>query len=93
MTSRCDLDYGTVENSFLLYKNVTRQYNDPKVLRTIRELIPDNALQNGSLESLLKWFKDFMKWIPNRPVCSICMGKKKKYEEKIFMKSNIKTGN
>ena len=93
MTSRCDLDYGTVENSFLLYKNVTRQYNDPKVLRTIRELIPDNALQDGSLESLLKWFKDFMKWIPNQPVCSICMGKNNNSEEKIFMKSTIQTGN
>ena len=72
------------KDTFLLYKKVTEQYQNPKILRKVRSLIPqDIVLQTTTTTTkddalniipLLKWFKnDFMKWTPKAPVCERCV--------------------
>jgi hypothetical protein len=73
-----------LKDTFLLYKRVTEQYENPEVLKKVRALIPqDIVLQTTTKEEdsnnivpLLKWFKnDFMKWTPKDPVCHICVNR------------------
>ncbi|HET7642613.1 MAG TPA: hypothetical protein VFK40_03820, partial [Nitrososphaeraceae archaeon] len=66
------------KDSFILYKNVTRQYRDREVLAYVNHLIPSKIKEeiimittsrenkNGIsfLKPLLDWFKkDYMKWM------------------------------
>jgi hypothetical protein len=72
------LSFDPLKGTFLLYKRVTEQYRNPEILKIIRSLIPDNivsqAKDDGSVVSLLKWFKDdFMRWTPKDPVCERCI--------------------
>ncbi len=66
------IGFDTIQSSFLFYKTITSQYNDPKVLEGVRRLIPKNVLEGEQIPSLLRWFKDFMTWIPNQIVCCKC---------------------
>jgi peptide-N4-(N-acetyl-beta-glucosaminyl)asparagine amidase len=75
----CTIDSDAINKSFLLYKKVTEQYNDQKILKNIRRLIPDTFLWQCNNESknllvfLLRWFKEeFMHWTPNQIVCCNC---------------------
>lgn len=65
-------DYDAIRNSFLFYKTVTSQYTDRGLLRSIRELVPKEALEGQVVPSLLKWFKGFMTWTPNQIACQRC---------------------
>lgn len=63
------------KDSFILYKNVARQYKDKEVLSYVNSLIPtkvketitinkENSNKTQILKPLLDWFKqDFMKWM------------------------------
>ncbi len=64
-------------NSFMLYKQISKQYVNQDILEYIRSLIPEEIVKNtrteiedkGSLDSILKWFKkDFMHWSPKVPI-------------------------
>ena len=75
----CTIDSDAINTSFLLYKKVTEQYNDQKILENIRQLIPDTFLREDNndsknlLISLLKWFKEeFMQWTPTQIICCNC---------------------
>ncbi len=75
MQSRCStLDFDTIQSSFLFYKTITSQYNDFEVLKTVRQLIPNEVLDGEKIPSLLKWFNGFMTWIPNQIACDKCKG-------------------
>lgn len=84
MAACCDFTSDTVRISFLLYKIVTNQYKDPAVLSSVRRLVPEDTL-DGSIESLLKWFKGFMRWMPAQPVCN-CNGSDR------FMQKKVESG-
>lgn len=71
----------SLKDTFMLYKRVTEQYENPEILKKVRSLIPqDIVLKTATKEEdsdnmipLLKWFKnEFMKWTPKDPVCEIC---------------------
>jgi peptide-N4-(N-acetyl-beta-glucosaminyl)asparagine amidase len=74
-----------LKDTFLLYKRVTEQYENPEILKKVRSLIPqDIALQattttkedGNIIVPLLKWFKnDFMKWTPKDPICEMCINR------------------
>jgi peptide-N4-(N-acetyl-beta-glucosaminyl)asparagine amidase len=77
-----------LKDTFLLYKKVTEQYENPEILRMVRSLIPqDIVLQTTTTTKnddgdcniiipLLRWFKnDFMKWTPKDPVCEMCVNR------------------
>ena len=70
-----------LKDTFLLYKKVTEQYENPEILRIVRSLIPqDIVLQitkdDWNIVPLLRWFKnDFMKWTPKDPVCEMCINR------------------
>ena len=72
-----------LKDTFLLYKKVTEQYENPEILRMVRSLIPqDIVLQTITKDDawniipLLRWFKnDFMKWTPKDPVCEMCVNR------------------
>jgi len=73
MQSSCsNLDFDAIKNSFLFYKTITSQYNDPKVLQAVRELIPKDVLEGDTIPSIFKWFKSFMTWTPNQIPCDRC---------------------
>ncbi|MBV9178713.1 MAG: hypothetical protein JO327_02210 [Nitrososphaeraceae archaeon] len=68
-----------LEDTILLYKRVTEQYKDEKILAVVKSLIPDNVIlqtkkeDEDNIVSILKWFKnDFMKWTPKDPSCEKC---------------------
>ncbi|MGN6628307.1 MAG: transglutaminase-like domain-containing protein [Candidatus Nitrosocosmicus sp.] len=77
-----------LKDSFLLYKRVTEQYNNPEILKKVRSLIPTDIVlkiistkkdeeQYNNVVPLLKWFKkEFMKWTPTEPVCEKCISNK-----------------
>ncbi|MGN6347733.1 MAG: transglutaminase domain-containing protein [Candidatus Nitrosocosmicus sp.] len=77
-----------LKDSFLLYKRVTEQYNNPEILKKVRSLIPTDIVlkiistkkdeeQYNNVVPLLKWFKkEFMKWTPTEPVCEQCISNK-----------------
>jgi peptide-N4-(N-acetyl-beta-glucosaminyl)asparagine amidase len=73
-----------LKDTFLLYKRVTEQYENPEVLKKVRSLIPqDTVLQTTATKEedinivpLLKWFKnDFMKWTSKEPICEMCINR------------------
>lgn len=76
-----------------MYKNVTRQYEDPRVLKLIRELIPQDVLADGTIVAILKWFKNFMNWTPNQIICSNCTINDKSSSGTRFMQTRVQTGN
>ena len=80
-----------VKSSFFLYRNVTSQYNDPKTLDAVRKLVPDDT-QKESLESLLKWFKGFMQWMPANLVCGNCNSGTNNAKDAGFMQRKIEIG-
>jgi len=88
-----DLSFESINNSFLLYKNVTRQYKDPRVLKSVRDLIPASVLEGDLLISLLQWFKNFMSWTPKQLVCSNCSGGNNNSSGTRFMQAKTKVGN
>jgi peptide-N4-(N-acetyl-beta-glucosaminyl)asparagine amidase len=73
--------FDPLKDTFLLYKKVTEQYENPEILRIVRSLIPqDIVLQitkdDWNIVPLLRWFKnDFMKWTPKDPVCEMCINR------------------
>jgi peptide-N4-(N-acetyl-beta-glucosaminyl)asparagine amidase len=81
------------KNAFTLYKKVTSQYKDSKVLKYVKQCVPEKItleLQASNiatdniqpLKPLLQWFKnDFMKWMPKSIICEKC--KKPMYFEYI----------
>lgn len=90
MQSGCSsLDFDAIKNSFLFYKTITNQYEDPKVLQSVRELIPKDVLSGELVPSLLKWFKDFMTWTPNQIACEACSTN----DSPNFMQVKIEVGN
>ena len=91
MTSS-SLDLESVKSSFFVYKNVCGQYKDPRVLRSVRELIPDNIMKEDMVPSLLKWFKTFMRWAPNQVVCNNCSDGGNNNGTK-FMEAKVLPGN
>ena len=72
-----------LKDTFMLYKRVTEQYENPEILKKVRSLIPqDIILKTATKEDgtniipLLKWFKnEFMKWTPKDPVCEMCINR------------------
>jgi hypothetical protein len=67
--------------TFLLYKRVTEQYENPEILKIIRSLIPQDIVlqtteEDSNIVPLLTWFKnEFMKWTPKDPVCEMCINR------------------
>ena len=73
--SRNTFGFPYTKDSFILYKNVARQYKDKEVLAYVNPLIPSKikekiitiSKENNNIEflkPLLDWFKqDFMKWM------------------------------
>jgi peptide-N4-(N-acetyl-beta-glucosaminyl)asparagine amidase len=79
-----------LKETFLLYKRVTEQYENPDILDKVRSLIPEDIVmqttttkeENSNIVLLLKWFKnDFMKWIPKDPVCDVCISRNDDYAD------------
>ena len=67
----------TIKSTFLLYRRITEQYQDPETLKTIQLLIPEHIIlqtkKDDQVVSLLKWFKnDFMSWTSKDPICKRC---------------------
>lgn len=68
--------------NLMLYKAISKQYDDNEILTYVNHMIPQNVLsqfksnnyQEGqSFKILLQWFKnDFMKWMPKELHCKIC---------------------
>ncbi|HJU13738.1 MAG TPA: transglutaminase domain-containing protein [Candidatus Nitrosotalea sp.] len=83
------LDFDAIRTSFLFYKTITSQYEDPRVLETVREIVPREVLEGEKLPSLLRWYKGFMTWIPNQIACSNCGTE----AEPVFMQASIEKGN
>ena len=60
-----------LKDTFMLYKRVTEQYENPEILKKVRSLIPQDVVLKATTKEdvniipLLKWFKnEFMKLIP-----------------------------
>jgi Transglutaminase-like superfamily len=74
-----------LKDTFLLYKRVTEQYENPEILKKVRLLIPQGIVlqitkEDINIVPLLKWFKnDFMKWTPKEPVCDMCINRNDDY--------------
>jgi peptide-N4-(N-acetyl-beta-glucosaminyl)asparagine amidase len=72
-----------LKDTFMLYKRVTEQYENPEILKKVRSLIPQDIVlktatkqDSDDIMPLLKWFKnDFMKWTPKDRVCEICINR------------------
>ncbi len=71
------------KDAFILYKQVTRQYKNIKILDYVRQFIPNEIIretQNKSnknnihyIKPLLNWFKnDFMIWMDRNQICKDC---------------------
>lgn len=89
-SSNPEFDFNTFKNSFLFYKTVTSQFKDPDVLRQVKDLIPRNV-QEGDFVTLLKWFHEFMNWIPYQIVCSSCTPNKDSNNPR-YMEPKVETG-
>jgi len=87
----CNFNGNAVKSSFFLYRNVTSQYNDTKTLDAVRKLVPD-YMQEDSLESLLKWFKGFMHWMPANLVCGNCNSGTNNAKDTGFMQRKLEIG-
>ncbi len=93
LEDKCSPNFGTFESSFLHYKNVTRQYEDPEILKSIKELIPVSILEGNRLESLLTWYKNFMQWTPNQIICRKCTGNNNNSRDSVIMQTKVDPGN
>ena len=70
----------SLKDTFMLYKRVTEQYENPEILKKVKSLIPQDIVSKTATKEdsddiipLLKWFKnDFMKWTPKDPICEMC---------------------
>ena len=72
------------KDAFTLYKKVTSQYKDSKVLNYVKQCVPEKIIlelqasdittdEIRPLKPLLQWFKnDFMKWMPKNIICEKC---------------------
>jgi Transglutaminase-like superfamily len=75
--------FNTLKDTFLLYKRVTEQYENPEILKQVRSLIPQDIVclqtttkEHSNVVPLLKWFKnDFMKWTPKDLICKTCINR------------------
>jgi Transglutaminase-like superfamily len=83
-----------LKDSFMLYKRVTEQYENPEILKKVRSLIPEDIVlktatkQDSSIILLLKWFKnEFMKWTPKDPLCEICINRSSVSDSNISRRS------
>jgi Zn ribbon nucleic-acid-binding protein len=66
----------------MLYKAISKQYNDNEILTYVNHMIPHNVLlqfnrhsyeEDQSFRIILQWFKnDFMKWMPKNLQCNSC---------------------
>ena len=71
---------GAIKDTFVLYKVISKQYDNPDILNYVRNLVPgklvgDTEVQDTGelLKLVLQWFKrDFMRWIPKDPKCKKC---------------------
>ena len=69
-----------IKDTFVLYKQVSKQYDNHDILNYVRNLIPRKLVSDTEvrdkgepLKSVLKWFKrDFMRWTPKDPKCEKC---------------------
>lgn len=79
------LPYPLTKDILILYKEVSKQYLDTDLLKSIRMLVPVNIKNEFDrrigekidlmmpMKLLLNWFKhDFMKWMDKSPVCPLC---------------------
>ena len=83
-----------LKDTFMLYKRVTEQYENPEILKKVRSLILEDIVlktatkQDSSIILLLKWFKnEFMKWTPKDPVCEICINRSSVSDSSISRRS------
>jgi Zn ribbon nucleic-acid-binding protein len=83
MTLNHGLDRSSINtDTFALYKEISKQYNDIEILTYVKQLIPYNMLaqfdsynhyEDQSFKVLLQWFKtEFMKWMPKNLQCNTC---------------------
>ena len=69
-----------IKDTFVLYKGISKQYDDPDILNYVRNLVPGKLVSDTEvrdtdqrLRLVLQWFKkDFMRWIPKGPKCKKC---------------------
>jgi hypothetical protein len=69
-----------IKDTFVLYKGISKQYDDPDILNYVRNLVPRKLVSDTEvrdtdqrLRLVLQWFKkDFMRWIPKDPKCKKC---------------------
>jgi peptide-N4-(N-acetyl-beta-glucosaminyl)asparagine amidase len=69
-----------INDTFVLYKQVSKQYDNHDILNYVRNLIPRKLVSDTEvrdkgepLKSVLQWFKrDFMRWTPKDPKCEKC---------------------
>jgi peptide-N4-(N-acetyl-beta-glucosaminyl)asparagine amidase len=69
-----------IKDTFVLYKGISKQYDDPDILNYVRNLVPGKLVSDTEvrdtdqrLRLVLQWFKkDFMRWIPKDPKCKKC---------------------
>lgn len=69
-----------INDTFVLYKQVSKQYDNHDILNYVRNLIPRKLVSDTEvrdkgepLTSVLQWFKrDFMRWTPKDPKCEKC---------------------
>ncbi len=83
--TRNRLSYPITRDILSLYKNVSKQYVDAPLLKSVNDLVPfkiqkefDKDLKQDSdylnpIKLLLDWYKkDFMKWMDKTPLCLGC---------------------
>lgn len=67
-------------DTFVLYKRISEQYDNHDILNYVRNLMPVEIVsetevrdKDEPLKSVLQWFKrDFMRWTPKDPKCEKC---------------------
>lgn len=83
--TRNRLSFPFTKDILSLYKQVTAQYVDAPLLKSVNDLVPikikkefDKDLKQYSdylipIKLLLDWYKkDFMKWMSKTPLCPTC---------------------
>lgn len=69
-----------IKDTFVLYKGINKQYDNPDILNYVRNLVPGKLVSDTEvkdkdepLKLVLQWFKrDFMRWTPKDPKCRKC---------------------
>jgi peptide-N4-(N-acetyl-beta-glucosaminyl)asparagine amidase len=85
LTTRNRLSYPITKDVLSLYKNISKQYVDAPLLKSVNDLVPlklrkefDKDLKQYldylvPIKLLLDWYKkDFMKWMDKTPLCPTC---------------------